>query len=377
MGGPVMADGPVYLDDQGNPVSQAAPAASGTVYLDEQGNPQASSPSDRFALPPGEIKGPEPGLSGTLNRAEGKLESFVGGEPFSGGARDYLLSPERGALHMAQGAVQGDPWRVVKGALEAMTIPTLFVGPETKVASNAMEGAANVATKGGRARMLDQKALGVLNKIAEDSGLAKLDSGTVREGVTELASKFKDRAQAMYKPVDEAVQGNLKPLLKKIDEVREAMNQAVDPEQKAKLADDLIELGARKKDAIARAIQNGVEDAERIIKRADQDWSQGKNIERLAQRFKSATGEIVDAGVTNAKKLANRLDAANNKTRGKKSELVRALGDKAEEMKDVARQALSRERTADVVKTGLKYGLGAAGVGGLGYGLLKLFGAEK
>ena len=372
---------PTYLDDNGNPI--AAPAQASPVYLDDNGDPIASPPPGPYPnTGPTEgavIRGPQPGVAGFLNRAESSLEGMVRDQPE--GVKETMLSPERGVLHMAQGVAEGSPLRVAKGVLEAATLPTAFLGPESagagkvgkalEVGGEALSTAGSMVTKGRRAAMADRNVLNVLNDVAERSGLQRLAATTTREGIAELGSQFRTRASSVYQAVDKAVGGELQPVLDKMEDLRKAIkaNAALDPEKATKFAEQLAGLGQQKGQLVARAAQAGVADAEQAIKIADRDWFQFRSLERASKNIKTASGEVRGSGIVTPGKLATAVDALENS--GKLSRALGAEGAKA--VKDVARTALSRESFVRGAKTVGKYLLGGGLLGG---GLYKILGGK-
>jgi hypothetical protein len=279
---------------------------------------------------------------------------------------------------MAQGVAEGSPGRVVKGALEASALPAAFMGPGSAKAGSALEAggealstAGSMVTKGGRAAMADRNVLGVLNDVAERSGLQRLTSATMREGITELGGQFRQRAVGIYQAVDKAVGGELQPVLDKMEELRKAIkaNAALDPEKAVKFGEQLAELGQQKGMLVARAARGGVADAVQAIKIADRDWFQFRSLERAAKNIKTASGEVRGGGLVTPGKLATAVDALENS-----GKLVRALGaEGAEAVKDVARTALTRENFVAGAKKVGKYVLG----GSLGYELYNIFGGKN
>lgn len=376
-------------------------------YKDEQPSQQgpwlkyaqqaAPSPTTPAALPPpvtyqaspgqqqAAFQAPEPGISGMLQRAEGRMENFVGGAP-DAPVRDYTLSPERGALHMAQGVVQQQPLKVAKGALEAATVPSMFMGPESasvgklgqgmEAAGAGLNTAKQTLTLGGRSGMLDQTVTKLLGKVADTAGLKPLASSTVREALPELASRFQQRASQTYKVVDQAVGGELQPVLDKLQQLSYDYKAAAaaDPAQAKQIMANIIDTGIRKKELIQQAIQNGVPNAEKLIQVADKDWSQFKNLGRVGQTLKPAMNEVQQGGILNPQKFAGGVDRLNNAvTAGGTPRLVMGLGqDAANEIKTLAQKALTLEGRAQLAgKIGgyIAKGAGLGLVGGAAWDL--------
>jgi hypothetical protein len=284
------------------------------------------------------------------------------------GAGDFMLSPLLGPARALEGSAQigqkDKNWQGVKnvfgGTLDAAQIPASFIAPEAAPAAEAVADVTKAALKP-TAKMAD-RVIETLSKTASKEGFA-FEAKSVPEAFSSLTDQFISRAKAAYKALDTAVNGELQPVLDKISDTKKAakVQSNLDPEKSGQLIKQVEELTARKTEIIARAAQNGMPDAEQVLKQADKDYSRGKALEALTKKAKGASGAAREGGKTNPSKFATVVDNVANQEK-----ITRGLGgDALTELQQHAGKALKTKKLQKLT--------GAAVIGGAG--LHKLYGA--
>jgi hypothetical protein len=293
-------------------------------------------------------------LPGRILKKMGAQGLNVGSQ---GNADTVLQSTPLGPIHVAQGIAEKRPLHAAKGLLETAELPLEFVGgPVANKAAGALAKGAEVASRVRPSATLTKRMIASVEKVASHEGIA-VTGKTPVEKLTSLSSGFVSRAKTVYQQLDKAAEGNLQPLLDSIEETKHAIQaqKNLDPEKAAKLAKELARLEGQKATTIARLKQNGVADAEKLLHEADRNYARGKQIERLAKKAVTHSGNAQFGGKVNPEKFARSLDTA------KTIEQVEGgLGKQTMlEFTDSAQKALK-------TKQRLKYAAGGAALAGGG-----------
>lgn len=297
------------------------------------------------------------GLADKLGVAQ-KIAKFAESHPVAAKLIEAGMNSLRGGtLSAGQQAVKGGSTAQVAGAGAA----GLLYGAAGEALS-AAAGEALATSKGVSARVIK-----TLNQVADQDGLPALKSTTARDAFEEIAQSYRNQGSALYKTVDDAVGGDLKPVLDGIEKVEKQIriNELKDPELAGKLNLERIKLENTKQALLKRAEANGVPNAQEIVDKGDKAWSQYRNAQRVSDVINRKAGEVTTGGHATAQDLAKGVDIANN---SRKQILQKAFGQSgAEAVKDTAKAALSR---SNAVKTTGKIAGGLAGtttVGAAGY----------
>lgn len=265
---------------------------------------------------------------------------------------------------MENAAKQGDTGAVLG---KAAIVPATIAAAEglRVTGAKAVQAVKNVM---GVPEALSQDTASTLATVAHNEGLPPLTSTTAREATDELQQSFIKRAKDQYAVVDSAVNGDLKPVQERIQNLKKAIRaQAnVNPDLADKYIEDLANQQKTLQGLIEKAKANGVPNAEQIMSAADKDYARGIAMKKVSAGVKTASGEVKMGGHPHPEKFASQIDRMNNT-----GVLQRALGpDGAQAMMDTAKQGLQKFKTSQVVK---KVGLAGAtaGVGAAGYHVAK------
>lgn len=215
---------------------------------------------------------------------------------------------------------------------------------------------------------LSQDTAGTMATIAHNEGLPPLQSETAREAADELQQSFIKRAKDQYSVVDKAVDGDLKPVQERIQQLKKAIRaQAnVNPDLADKYIDDLATQQKTLQGLIEKAKANGVPNAEQIMGAADKDYARGIAMKKVSAGIKTASGEVKMEGHPHPEKFAGQIDRMNNT-----GVLQRALGpDGAQAMMDTAKEGMKKFKTSQLTKKVALAGA-TAGVGAAGYHVVK------
>jgi hypothetical protein len=294
-----------------------------------------------------------------------------------GNADTVLQSTPLGPIHAAQGFAEKRPLHAAKGILETIELPLEFVGgPTAGAVADAIPVAAQIAKQtvkqGARAiaeaprpsAKMTRRLLESVDKAATHEGLVATGKN-LPEKLTSLSNGFVGRAKEVYKQLDKAADGNLQPLLDSIEETKHAIEaqKNVDPKKAAKLAKELTRLEGQKTATIAKMTQNGVADAEKLLREADRNYARGKQIERLAKKSITHSGQAQFGGKTNPEKFARSLDTANTI-----AEVEGGIGKRTmKEFTTAAQKALNTKKRLKYTGIGLAATGALSGIGGGGY----------
>lgn len=285
---------------------------------------------------PGAIKdiNQSPDPVGTYASVAGKTAGHAGGQALLAAATEGAIkaAPKvAGAVGEAADTIRGKGVQTAEAGVKAAQ------GDVTATTAKASQAAADAHPS-----VLSDKVMQTVQKTAQREGF-QLTGSTPREAVPELADAYKDRAKAAYQSVDKAVGGELQPVLDGIDETKMGIkaNAAIDPEKAASLRDKLTDLETKKAALIEKAAQNGVTDADKVIKTADTDYARFKGLEAVGKQIKTASGEVRTGGLPDVKKYASAIDRLNDT-----GKLQKALPHEAAELKQHGVEALDRSAQA-------------------------------
>lgn len=211
-----------------------------------------------------------------------------------------------------------------------------------------------------------EKIIGTLNKTAETEGLAPLTGKSLPKAFQSLSDQFIGRAKGNYQAVDRAVEGELQPVLDRIEELDAAIKATknVDPAHAAKLEQELAVVQQNKANTIAKAQANGMQDAEAVVAQADKDYARGKALQAVTRNVKAVSGKVREGGKTNVSKFSTKIDNP-----GVMDKVTRGLdSDSLSEIQDAARTAFKTKKIHKV---------GAAVAGGTSLVGAGLYGAKK
>jgi hypothetical protein len=313
-------------------------------------------------------------LPGRILKKMGAQGLNVGSQ---GNADTVLQSTPLGPIHAAQGFAEKRPLQVAKGLLETAELPLEFVGgPTAGAVADAIPVAGQIAKQtvkqGARAiaeaprpsAKLTRRVLESVDKVANHEKIP-VAGKNLPERLTSLSQGFISRAKTVYQQLDKAADGNLQPLLDTIEETKHAIQaqKNLDPEKAAKLAKELARLEGQKASTIARLTQNGVTDAEKVLREADRNYARGKQIERLSKKALTHAGEAQYGGKVNPEKFARSLDTAKTV-----AEVEGGLGKQTmKEFTKSAQKALSTKKNLKRAGIGLVATGALSGIGGGGY----------
>ena len=320
--------------------------------------------------------------TGSDSTSVGRLLHKIGMQPTNAGqgekVGDFMASPILGTAKASQGVGQVmQPGKrsqgvknVVGGLVEASQIPAAFVAPEAEeVAANTVGKIAGKVDAAVRpVSKLNERVVDTLSQVADQEGFSKGWS-SVTHAFGDLSDQFVQRAKSAYQAVDKAADGALNPVIEKIRDTKNAIatQKNLDPDKAETLAERLEELVGLKNKAVQRASQNGVNNAEQLVKQADVDYSKGKALASVRDRVNNASGVAREGGKTNPSKFASVVD--NTKMQGK---MDWALGPQARQaLQQDTRKALTTQK---VVRTAAKGGAIAGAVAGIAEAGRKLTG---
>jgi hypothetical protein len=198
---------------------------------------------------------------------------------------------------------------------------------------------------------LSRDSVQTLNKFSQKEGLPELKSETLRDAVDELQQNLLNRSKAKYKVVDDAVGGDLKPVQERMQKLNKAIreNDKVNPELADKQRVQLAEASTTYKELIEKAKQNGVANAEDLMKQGDRDYarsSQGTAGRALANGVKQVSGQVQRGGHPAPGGLASQIDRLTNKGMLKYS----LDPETAQELQTVTRKHLEATRAVKAAK---------------------------
>jgi hypothetical protein len=123
-------------------------------------------------------------------------------------------------------------------------------------------------------------------------GLKATTGTTAAEHLGDSALQYEAGPNQGYQVVDNAVDGELKPIQDKLTQTKKAIkvNTNLNPELADKLTTQKAELEKKLTETIAKAKANGVPDAEDIIKKADADYNRFRAQSDLSTRLQKAAG---------------------------------------------------------------------------------------
>jgi hypothetical protein len=286
-----------------------------------------------------------------------------------GGGRHALAAYRLGQSLISGGskaasAIANLPSNTVEGTKELLKSPdpvgtalSVLEKPTGHAAGQAALAAAGAGATAGAAKLvnatkslidipdaLEGDYVADLNNVAQREGLGELDATDARGVTKELQQKFQARAKAGYAKVDEAVGGNLKPVQQKIYDLEDriAANEKVNPGQAAKDTEELAVQRGELKALVEQAKNNGVPDAEDVMKAADADYKRGtlgKSAIKMNRLVKTATPAADVApgkvNVSSMRSMANQLERS--------GELDKLLGpDGAKDVLETVNTALKR-----------------------------------
>lgn len=216
---------------------------------------------------------------------------------------------------------------------------------------------------------ISKDAVGVLQDVSRKEGLPAITSDTARDATAELSRNFVGRAKAQYKTVDDAVDGDLGPVLDDVRDLKTKIARNVDPEVGDKLTDQLKEKQALLGQLVERAKINGVQDADKIIASADQDYARGMAMRKVSDGVKTASGVVKMNGDPHPGGFASQIDRLYNK-----GVLQRALGDEGSQaMQQTARAGLDQAQKVAAAKKVAGRTAAAAGLGAVSAGSYELY----
>lgn len=384
-----MASNPLFSDQDmqaagGSPSApaQSQPAPGGSLFSTDEinaaGGGQPQPPQPAFNVPQ------EPkSFIGKFGRwAENVAYDLKNGTDFTGvgsvlkamGAHgvysgnsekvgDFIASLPLGLLEAAQGASQlapevlGGPKgqtvrglkNVAGGILKAAQEPLAFVAPEETplseegLAADAASAAAKATAPVGKAaaatkavftdipKQTESKVINAIGNFAEDSGFERGEADTLKGAVSDLASKFQQRAQSVYKELDEDAPG-FQELRDKIGSLKTAYR--VDPAK-------ANEIGAELKTA-QENMDNLLDPGQRAQwKIADSDYARYKALQRVQGKASNAATDLTSDALQDVGKLQSGMQALGNRmSRGNPIDVLhRAFGDDAGAIREIVQDA--------------------------------------
>jgi hypothetical protein len=251
------------------------------------------------------------------------------------GVADFMGSIPLGALKMMKGgaeylnpqATPGKAWQGVKdvtsGGLQAATIPSAFVAPES---GEAIEGAGNAVVSGtGKAINAAKKPFSlkavtealqkskqsiqdglqsnlqdiqsgfhdsireVFDSVAEKAGVQPKPAQSLNDIAANTAAAIKAKASALYKTLDNAVGGTrFQTFDEQLGNVKRALRNSagIDPDADGRLVERINALEDAKAQALEQAKAKGVDP--NLIHEANATYRQGSALEDLSKHLQAS-----------------------------------------------------------------------------------------
>jgi hypothetical protein len=334
----------------------------------------------------------------------GSLLKHLGAQPLesgtSSGVADFMGSIPLGVLRMVKGTAElsGTPsqlWQGVKdtagGALQASTIPSAFVAPES---GEALEGAGDaIASQASKAaakvkapfsvKLIQPRVQAAITQAARDAaqehGIAIPENASVRDVTQAVADAVRAKAHSIFHQLDSALGGKrFQTFQDQLDNINHAIreNLGIDPEKDAALQERFQDV-TKARDAAMNEIRAKGLDPDDLSGQATRLHQRAMALNDVSKAVRNTTDVHPSASVNGTApanvripqlfKRMQALDIPNPKYPGAPSRLVQAFGEqRADQLMNAVDAAhLYAQKIAArnaAIKTALKYTGVATGI---------------